>query len=99
MRYQRIFILFTPIFPLLLKFVYMPFDALITVKIFGGESKAFDANDFNNFIVMPTVLVMSFILLVVFSRYFKGWRRVLYLLVGGILQVFLSLCWTMFLWL
>ena len=60
--YEKILVILTPVLPLLVKIIYMPFDAFITVKMLGCEGEpGFNANDFNNKVMMPLVLVVSLI--------------------------------------
>lgn len=96
---EKITLILVPILPLLIKIIYLPVEIFIVVKLLGcGCVGGFDTNDFNNKIMVPIVLIVSLISLMITSRKLSGWKRPTYLAVGGLAQIFLSLCWGMFVW-
>jgi hypothetical protein len=96
---EKLIFVTAPVMPLLIKIFYLPFDVFVTVRVLGCEGDGgFNANDFNNKIVMPISLIASLIILMVSSRKLSGWKKLAYRVLGGFLQVFLSLCWGMFIW-
>ena len=98
-RSAKVTVILAPLFPLLMKIIYLPFDVFITVKVLGCEGEpGFNANDFNNKVMMPLVLLISLVALVRCSRNLSGWKKVAYLIFGGLVQIILSLCWGMFVW-
>lgn len=91
-RTQKILIGLVPGLPLLLFIILWP----ITIKAFGCacnfETK-YNGNWIGQHIMWPVTLATSFSILVYVSGWINGAKKLIYLIVGGILQVVLSLMW------
>ena len=88
---QKTLLGLTPVLPLLLFAVLWP----ITIEVFGCgcvESKH-DGNWVGSKIMFPITLAVSISVLIYSSRWISGVKRWLYLILGGVLQIFLSLIW------
>lgn len=70
---EKATLILIPILPVLIKIVCLPIDVFVTIKVLGcGSDDGFNANDFNNKVMMPLVLLFSLIILLISSRNLSG---------------------------
>jgi len=91
---QKSLLWIAPTLPFLLFLVLFP----ISIAVFGCAGNLeteFDGNWVNRVILWPVTLLISLIIIFFASRWLNKTKRWIYLILGGIIQIILSMIWGM----